>query len=109
MSNSNSSAAGSRESTRGALNGWVMLAVNFGLIIGGTVLLLHQLRLSRGEEHSAVLLWGGILLQLIGLISLGGHFALQPNEARVLILAGAYHGTVRKSGFFWANPFYSRA
>jgi len=34
---------------------------------------------------------------------------LQPNEARVLILFGAYHGSVRKSGFFWANPFYSRS
>jgi regulator of protease activity HflC (stomatin/prohibitin superfamily) len=25
-----------------------------------------------------------------------------------LILFGAYKGTVRKSGFWWANPFYSR-
>jgi regulator of protease activity HflC (stomatin/prohibitin superfamily) len=34
---------------------------------------------------------------------------LQPNEARVLILFGAYRGTVRDSGFWWANPFYSRS
>jgi regulator of protease activity HflC (stomatin/prohibitin superfamily) len=26
----------------------------------------------------------------------------------VLILFGHYHGTARTSGFFWANPFYSR-
>jgi regulator of protease activity HflC (stomatin/prohibitin superfamily) len=26
----------------------------------------------------------------------------------VLILFGEYHGTVRTSGFYWANPFYSR-
>jgi len=26
----------------------------------------------------------------------------------VLILFGAYEGTARESGFFWANPFYSR-
>ncbi len=37
-----------------------------------------------------------------------GYFTLQPNEARVLILFGAYKGTVRRSGFFWANPLYSR-
>ena len=37
-----------------------------------------------------------------------GHFTLQPNEARVLILFGGYHGTVRDSGFYWANPFYTR-
>ena len=38
---------------------------------------------------------------------LGGFFTLQPNEARVLILFGTYHGTVRTSGFHWANPFYA--
>ncbi|MGO9934350.1 MAG: SPFH domain-containing protein [Steroidobacteraceae bacterium] len=39
---------------------------------------------------------------------LGGYFTLQPNQARVLILFGAYKGTVRESGFHWANPFFSR-
>ena len=37
-----------------------------------------------------------------------GFFTLQPNEARVLILFGAYKGTVRRSGFHWANPLYAR-
>jgi regulator of protease activity HflC (stomatin/prohibitin superfamily) len=36
-----------------------------------------------------------------------GLFTLQPNEARVLLLFGKYHGTVRISGFHWTNPFYS--
>ena len=36
-----------------------------------------------------------------------GLFSLQPNEARVLILFGDYRGTVRTSGFWWGNPFYS--
>ena len=43
------------------------------------------------------------------MVFLYGHFTLQPNEARVLILFGAYKGTVRTSGFWWANPFYARA
>lgn len=34
-----------------------------------------------------------------------GFFTLQPNEAAVLILFGAYKGTVRESGFFFTNPF----
>ena len=37
-----------------------------------------------------------------------GFFTLQPNEARVLVLFGDYRGTVRLSGFHWANPFYAR-
>ncbi len=39
---------------------------------------------------------------------LRGFFALQPNQARVLVLFGAYKGTVRAGGFYWANPFYSK-
>jgi regulator of protease activity HflC (stomatin/prohibitin superfamily) len=33
---------------------------------------------------------------------------LQPNEGRVLILFGAYQGTIRRSGFHWTNPFYTK-
>jgi regulator of protease activity HflC (stomatin/prohibitin superfamily) len=43
----------------------------------------------------------------VSIILLTGFFTLQPNEARVLILFGAYRGTVRESGFYWGNPFYS--
>jgi regulator of protease activity HflC (stomatin/prohibitin superfamily) len=45
---------------------------------------------------------------ILGAIALGGYFTLQPNEARVLILFGAYKGTVRESGFHWTNPFYTK-
>lgn len=33
-----------------------------------------------------------------------GFFTLQPNVAAVLILFGKYTGTVKRSGFHWANP-----
>jgi regulator of protease activity HflC (stomatin/prohibitin superfamily) len=46
---------------------------------------------------------------LIACIMFGGFFTLQPNEARVLVLFGKYKGTVRDSGFFWGNPFYTNA
>jgi regulator of protease activity HflC (stomatin/prohibitin superfamily) len=49
-----------------------------------------------------------VLLFAGNIIALGGYFTLQPNEARILILFGAYKGTVRRSGFFWANPFYTK-
>jgi regulator of protease activity HflC (stomatin/prohibitin superfamily) len=53
----------------------------------------------------------GIVAGLLGIalavVGINGYFTLQPNEARVLILFGSYKGTVRKSGFHWANPFYS--
>jgi regulator of protease activity HflC (stomatin/prohibitin superfamily) len=44
----------------------------------------------------------------VGVFLCFGFFTLQPNEARVLILFGSYKGTVRVSGFHWANPLFSR-
>ena len=49
-----------------------------------------------------------MLVLIVSGTSFGGHFTLQPNEARVLILFGAYRGTVRDSGFHWTNPFNTK-
>lgn len=42
------------------------------------------------------------------LVSLFGFFMVDPNEARVLQLFGAYVGTARDAGLRWANPFYTK-
>ncbi|MEO5754826.1 MAG: SPFH domain-containing protein [Chthoniobacterales bacterium] len=98
----------SREINRGALSGWLLLLVNSALLFGGIALLIYQLAyVDRGERSISLILLAATL-QTLALILYCGHFTLQPNEARVLILFGSYHGTVRQSGFFWANPFYSR-
>lgn len=41
-------------------------------------------------------------------ISLRGFFVVSPNTGVVFVLVGNYKGTVRKDGFYWANPFASR-
>ena len=88
----------SRETPGRATNGWTMLPVNLLMLMVGIGLLVGQ---------TGLLI--GIVMVVLGLILLTGHFTLQPNEARVLILFGEYRGTVRTSGFFWANPFYARS
>lgn len=52
------------------------------------------------------LLGAGGLVFLVTMISLGGLFAVQPNQAKVLTLFGKYVGTVRTAGLWWANPFF---
>lgn len=39
---------------------------------------------------------------------LPGFFIVNPNGSKVLVLFGAYKGTVKANGFFWANPFFSK-
>jgi regulator of protease activity HflC (stomatin/prohibitin superfamily) len=85
-----------------AVNGWPMLILNLGLGFGAVFILGFI------AAPGSALQWIGLALALMGLLMLGGYFTLQPNQARVLILFGAYKGTVRNSGFHWANPFYSR-
>ena len=55
------------------------------------------------------LLVGGIVLLIVAIIVSCGFFSLQPGQARVLVLFGNYVGTVRESGFYWVNPFYSHS
>lgn len=93
----------SKERVVGAVNGWIMLLVVLFLLFATPLMLLVSIRF--GSFPLAVLAG---LVGLATVVSLGGFFTLQPNEARVLILFGAYKGTVREPGFHWANPFYSR-
>lgn len=85
-----------------ALSGWLMLFINLGFLAGALFLFIL------GVTIAPFLVLVAILAGIAGVISLFGHFTIQPNEARVMILFGNYHGTVRESGFYWANPFYSR-
>jgi regulator of protease activity HflC (stomatin/prohibitin superfamily) len=98
------------ENQTSAIPGGMMLFINLTLLISAILLLIVAVVHAAGEQDHAALWWliPAVLVEISAIISLCGHFTLQPNEARVLILFGAYKGTVRTSGFWWANPFYSR-
>jgi regulator of protease activity HflC (stomatin/prohibitin superfamily) len=95
-----------------AWSGWLMLVVNIAIVIGAIVFFidtLHSASLRELTPFAVVMrILGSLIWFVAGLLSFGGHFTLQPNEARLLILFGSYKGTVRRSGFYWANPFYAR-
>ena len=55
-------------------------------------------------HYAPVLLWVQIPLLLLTVFSFFGFLVVQPNEARVLVLFGKYIGSIRKDGFWWANP-----
>lgn len=92
------------------ISGWPMLSFNILLLLGSIAFLVMTAvaapDLSGATIATRVIV--AIVAELCGALLLFGYFTLQPNEARVLILFGSYKGTVRDSGFHWANPFYSR-
>jgi hypothetical protein len=99
--NANSLKSLSTEKVVRVTNGWIMLFVSIALFLGGLTLVGFG---TRHGPHAAPLILAAVS-EFAFLLSCAGYFALQPNEARVLLLFGNYRGTVRESGFHWTNPF----
>lgn len=48
------------------------------------------------------------ILGVVFLFLMIGFLIVNPNESSVLVLFGAYKGSVKTYGFYWVNPFYVR-
>ena len=98
-----------RETTVTVHNGWTMLVLVLAFIVVDIGLFVWSLAAGiPATGHPYVLPFVVSLLAIpVWITLLVGFFTLQPNEARVLVLFGAYKGTVRESGFHWGNPFYT--
>ena len=100
-------------------SGWGMLGVNIALIVAGIVCFIASIvalaewasRTPHGNDDALCIaaLLGSVAIAVVGIVFLCGHFTLQPNEARVLILFGEYNGTVRESGFLLDEPVHTQA
>lgn len=91
-------------------NGWFMLILLIAALLADVGLMVFAIKdgvETTGQPHGGLLAIAVIALPIIVVLMLG-FFTLQPNQARVLVLFGAYKGTVRTPGFHWGNPFYSR-
>jgi hypothetical protein len=92
-----------REKAYNAQNGLVILlvilltAAGFGLLMA--------------KGFNAANLWlgfTGLFGLTISAFMLAGLFIVHPNEAKALVLFGTYKGSVRKDGFWWANPLLTK-
>jgi len=83
------------------LSGYLMLVIGIALFLAGILLAVFT-----SELNSAFLIWLTIILVAVASLIFGGLFVVNPNDAKVTVLFGNYAGSVRKNGFFWANPFF---
>jgi regulator of protease activity HflC (stomatin/prohibitin superfamily) len=89
-----------REKVVRVLNGWTILLLLLAVVtFDVSLLVLHK--------PQGVFLVLSYTILAVCVAALRGFFSLQPNQARVLLLFGSYKGSVRSSGFHWANPLYS--
>ncbi len=88
-----------------------------GIIGLGMVLALSAVTVALFVAAGVVGANGGSPLVVAALLVLGslatigllivpfGFFVVRPGQARVLVLLGRYLGTVKRDGWYWANPF----
>lgn len=76
----------------------VLLGLSLWLFIAG----------ARTVPVSPGLMFSGVALSIVAMLSLTGLYTVQPNQAVVLSLFGKYVGTVKDNGLRWNNPFFSK-
>ncbi|WP_460218125.1 SPFH domain-containing protein [Psychroserpens sp. MEBiC05023] len=77
-------------------NGYLMLLVFLILFFGGIAAMITM--------KNPIF----IISIVIAIFIAPGFIMVQPNGSRVLLLFGKYIGTVKKNGFYWVNPFYTK-
>ena len=77
-------------------NGYLMLLVFLILFFGSIVAAIAN----KNPEF--------IVIIPVAIFIAPGFIMVQPNGSRVLLLFGKYIGTVKKNGFYWVNPFYTK-
>jgi len=85
-----------KEITHSAFSGYLAILIVFLLVVPAVVGIIMT-----------KMVWL-IALILAGAFMLPGFVIVNPNESSVLVLFGAYKGTIRKNGFWWVNPFFTK-
>jgi regulator of protease activity HflC (stomatin/prohibitin superfamily) len=92
-----------REKEVRPLSGWLMFLVLFAAVLGTGYGLYWA-----GNAREVWWVAGFTLGLVTEVFLLCGLFVVNPNEAKVLQLFGAYSGTVREAGFQWMNPLLTK-
>ena len=93
-----------QERTTQPLSGPLGLAATIVLLVGGVALFVTSV--VSGTPIPGIFL--AMLSVTLGVLSAIGLFTVQPNQAVVLVLFGTYVGSVKRSGWWWTNPFMTK-
>src|ERR1700748_2662515 len=77
-------------------SGYMMLMLMLAVLAGGVFFMISEAPLV------------GAVCWILFVFIARGLMVIPPNTAKVMLLFGDYQGTVRDSGLFWVNPFFTR-
>ena len=78
------------------MSGYVALLIAAAMLVGAIAGFAYEI------------IWLGVILTVLFILMTIGFTVVYPNGSCVMVLFGAYKGTIRENGFFWVNPFYTK-
>lgn len=97
----------SMETNEQAASGWTFVFVELGLWLACYLTFLAT-SAATAQAGGMALFSLGVVLAGLAFAVLKGFVIIQPNMAAVLVFLGSYRGTIRRNGFYWVNPLYSK-
>jgi len=85
-----------QEFTVKPISGYLMIILELLILAGSIIVFVNEI------------IWFGVSLLVIFTFLTIGFTVVNPNGSCVMVLFGAYKGTIRENGFFWVNPFYMK-
>jgi len=85
-----------QELTFKPFSGYVVLVITI-LLLGGSI-----------AGFAFEIIWAGAVAAVLFVFLTIGFTVVNPNESCVMVLFGAYKGTIKENGFFWVNPFFNK-
>ncbi len=85
-----------QESTVKPISGYLMVILELLILAGSIIAFVNEI------------IWFGVLLLVLFTFLAIGFTVVNPNGSCVMVLFGAYKGTIRENGFFWVNPFFMK-
>jgi len=85
-----------QEFTVKPISGYLVVIIEL-LLLGGTI-----------AAFANEIIWLGVSLLVLFVFLIVGFTVVNPNGSCIMVLFGAYKGTIRENGFFWVNPFYMK-
>src|SRR5881397_3593097 len=92
-----------REKRIKGVSGWLILIVLLAVLLYSFPMMVSAIQAGIGRW---IIFW--ITVQILAAGCLFGLTVVNPNEARVVQLFGAYRGSIKEQGFWWVNPLTRR-
>ncbi|MCD4665587.1 MAG: SPFH domain-containing protein [Bacteroidales bacterium] len=87
-----------QEKVFSASSGYLALFLEIIFLVGAILVLIFL--------PAIIIKIAAAIVLLITAFCFGGFVIVNPNESSVLVLFGAYKGTIKENGFWWVNPFF---